>query len=168
MGLFPDTKSGVAGKKSKGFGVADIDRNYGKDKANTIPEGGYGFNDSGSAARFFYCPKASKRERNAGLEGMEEKNTPNNLCSGSVQQSGEGTRLDGKPLSKNSNFHPTVKPIALMEYLIRLITPPQGTVLDPFMGSGTTGIAAKNLGFDFIGIELDKDYFEIAKNRINV
>lgn len=65
------------------------------------------------------------------------------------------------------NKHPTVKPIKLMEYLCKLITPPKGIVLDPFMGSGTTGIAAKNLGFDFIGIELDKDYFEIAEKRIN-
>lgn len=63
------------------------------------------------------------------------------------------------------NMHPTVKPIKLMEYLIKLVTPPGGIVLDPFMGSGTTGVAAKNLGFDFVGIEMNQEYFEIAKRR---
>lgn len=65
-----------------------------------------------------------------------------------------------------TNGHPTVKPLKLMQYLTRLITPPNGTVLDPFMGSGTTGLACKNEGFNFIGTEMDKDYFEIAKKRI--
>jgi adenine-specific DNA-methyltransferase len=65
------------------------------------------------------------------------------------------------------NNHPTVKPIKLMEYLIKLITPPNGIVLDPFMGSGSTGVAANNLGFNFIGIELNEEYFEIAKERLN-
>jgi DNA modification methylase len=75
---------------------------------------------------------------------------------------------DGKPLNETrKNNHPTVKPIALMEYLIKMITPKGGTVLDPFMGSGTTGIACKKNGFDFIGIEKQCDYFEIAMARIN-
>jgi hypothetical protein len=87
--------------------------------------------DTGGASRFFYCAKASKKER------------------------GEG------------NNHPTVKPIKLMEYLITLVTPPNGTVLDPFFGSGTTGIAAVNLGFNYIGIELDEHYVEIARRRID-
>lgn len=64
------------------------------------------------------------------------------------------------------NVHPTVKPIKLMQYLIKLVTPPNGTVLDPFMGSGSTGVAAKELGFGFVGIELSKEYFEIAKRRL--
>lgn len=64
------------------------------------------------------------------------------------------------------NNHPTVKPVKLMEYLVRLVTPPGGTVLDPFMGSGTTGIAAKKLGFSFVGIEREPAYMEIAKRRI--
>lgn len=64
------------------------------------------------------------------------------------------------------NVHPTVKPIKLMEYLVKLVTPPNGTVFDPFMGSGTTGIAAKSLGFGFVGIERSEEYFEIAKRRI--
>lgn len=68
----------------------------------------------------------------------------------------------------NQNHHPTVKPIKLMEYLCRLITPPKGIILDPFMGSGSTGIAAKNLNFDFIGIEINEEYVEIARRRIGV
>ena len=67
---------------------------------------------------------------------------------------------------KASNNHPTVKPVALMQYLCRLITPPNGIVLDPFMGSGSTGIACKMEGFNFIGIEKDEDYFKIAEARI--
>lgn len=118
----------------------------------------------GGASRFFYVAKASKRERNAGLEGMPEKEL----------RSAGGTTSSGKPTmegrdrfgSVQSNNHPTVKPIKLMKYLVRLITPPGGTVLDPFMGSGTTGIAAKNLGFGFVGIERSEEYFEIAKRRI--
>src|SRR5690606_37163254 len=82
--------------------------------------------DSGGASRFFYCAKASKKER------------------------GEG------------NNHPTVKPVKLMEYLITLITPPNGIVLDPFFGSGTTGVAAVTLGLHYIGFELDKTYCDIA------
>lgn len=64
------------------------------------------------------------------------------------------------------NNHPTVKPIKLMQYLIKLVTPPNGIVLDPFMGSGSTGVAAKQLGFGFVGCELSDDYFEIASKRI--
>ena len=85
-------------------------------------------------ARFFYCPKVSKDERNRGL---------------------------------NKNNHPTVKPIELMKYLCRLVTPKGGIVLDPFMGSGSTGMAAKDEGFDFVGIELEEEYFGIAEARIN-
>ena len=125
VGLFPDTgKSGVAvrrnGNQSKGmFPVA-------------IAEGSadVGFNDSGSAARFFYCAKANKKDRS------------------------------------DSNTHPTVKPTDLMRYLCRLVTPPGGVVLDPFMGSGSTGKAALLEGFEFIGIERDAEYIEIARARI--
>jgi site-specific DNA-methyltransferase (adenine-specific) len=96
-----------------------------------------GLGDTGSAARFFYCAKASRSERNAGLEGGQ-------------------------------NIHSTVKPVALMRYLARLTkTPTGGVVIDPFMGSGTTGIGCKLEGRGFIGIERDPDYFEIAKRRID-
>lgn len=115
-------------------------------------------------SRFFYCAKASKSEKNRGLEGMLDMRSGTermNNSDGRKEELGESDRLT---LTKNG--HPTVKPIKLMEYLCKLITPPKGTILDPFMGSGSTGIAAKSLGFDFIGIELDEKYFEIAKKRI--
>jgi len=104
--------------------------------------------------RFFYCAKASKRERNMGCENMEAK-------------SNEDGSLDGKPTAPKQNVHPTVKPLKLMEYLCRLTkTPTGGVVLDPFMGSGTTGMACKITGRDFIGIEKEEEYFKIAKCRI--
>jgi site-specific DNA-methyltransferase (adenine-specific) len=114
------------------------------------------------ASRFFYCAKASKSERNAGLEGMpeKEKKTLNDYANPS-----EG-RTASKSGSAMANHHPTVKPVKLMEYLVRMVTPPGGVVLDPFMGSGTTGVAAKNLGFEFIGIEREPQYAEIAEKRI--
>jgi site-specific DNA-methyltransferase (adenine-specific) len=96
-----------------------------------------GHNDSGSASRFFYCAKASKAERNKGCEELENKNN-----------------------------HSTVKPLKLMSYLVRLITPKGGTILDPYMGSGSTGIGAKLEGFDFIGIENNEEYFKIANKRL--
>lgn len=116
-------------------------------------------NDSGGASRFFYCAKSSKRERNAGLEGMPLRESQADLPQGGIEKGNRRNHL-------TQNFHPTVKPIKLMEYLIKLITPHGGVVLDPFMGSGSTGVAAKNLGFEFIGIELSEEYFEIAKKRI--
>jgi len=109
--------------------------------------------------RFFYCPKASREEREMGLDGFEKKKA------GAMR--GEETRPN-KPSNHpiRANIHPTVKPIDLMKYLCRLITPPGGTVLEPFMGSGSTGIGAIKEGFDFIGIEREEEYFEIAKARI--
>lgn len=115
---------------------------------------------AGGASRFFYVAKASKRERNAGLEGMPEKDPPGSKRSTPAE--GRQSAL-GAP---RANHHPTVKPIKLMEYLVRMITPPGGIVLDPFMGSGSTGVAAKRLGFEFIGIEMNDEYVEIAEKRI--
>jgi site-specific DNA-methyltransferase (adenine-specific) len=100
--------------------------------ANFIHDGSEQVTDLlGSAARFFYCAKASKRDRDEG------------------------------------NHHPTVKPTDLMRYLCRLVTPPDGIVLDPFMGSGSTGKAAALEGFSFIGIEREAEYVAIAQARIN-
>ncbi len=114
----------------------------------------------GEPSRFFYCAKPSKKERNAGCEGLKDR------LGGSLE--GGDDKRSGKPqLKPTKNNHPTVKPIMLMEYLCKLITPPKGNILDPYMGSGSTGIACNNLGFDFVGIERDKEYFEIAKARIN-
>jgi site-specific DNA-methyltransferase (adenine-specific) len=117
------------------------------------------FGDSGSGARFFYCAKASKRDRDEGCEGFEAKARPT-MGSGIVGQ-------PDQQKANNRNNHPTVKPTALMRYLCRLVTPPNGTVLDPFMGSGSTGKAAMLEGFNFIGIEREAEYIEIAKARIN-
>ena len=98
-----------------------------------------------SAARFFYCPKASKKDRDEGLTNV--------------------TGSDGVTIVSRNN-HPTVKPTALMQYLCRLITPAGGVVLDPYMGSGSTGKAAVKEGFSFVGCELDEDYYKIAQARI--
>jgi len=121
--LFPETKPSRIGKprgtKKKGL--------FANSKFNKV---GQEHNDSGSASRFFYCAKASKKDRDEG------------------------------------NHHPTVKPTALMQYLCRLITPTGGVVLDPYMGSGSTGKAAVKEGFSFVGCELDEDYYKIAKARI--
>lgn len=149
--LFPET---VAGSRPR------VRNTSGIFTANAQGPTGNGMRmDSGSAARFFYCAKASRAEREMGCEGMEERpvqiNEPHNSKS-----------LEERYQMKAKNHHPTVKPLALMRYLCRLITPPNGVILDPFMGSGTTGMAAKAEGFEFIGIEKDKEYFKIAEKRI--
>lgn len=126
-----DEQSGISkslggtGKIQQFKGIAEM--NASKKGANSY----YNYGDKGGASRFFYCAKASKRDRGQG------------------------------------NNHPTVKSTKLMEYLIKLITPPNGAVLDPFMGSGSTGVAAKRLGFKFIGIEKEKEYYNIANRRIS-
>ncbi|EQM70023.1 site-specific DNA-methyltransferase [Pseudomonas tohonis] len=133
------------------------------------------YNDSGSAARFFYCAKTSRKDRNEGCEHMERK--PLHWSSGDANPGSfqsEGTD------KTSPNNHPTVKPTDLMAYLIRLVTPPVlepvtahgkdgqyvPVVLDPFMGSGSTGKAAVREGFRFIGCELSPEYFSIAAARI--
>ena len=163
VGLFPDTKSSEF--KMKRMNDADIDKQF-MVSQQYMPDGG--FNDSGSASRFFYCAKASKSERNVGLEGFETKQTQGG-GGGIGDYKDDVNSSSGKYGSEKApakNNHPTVKPVKLMQYLTRLITPKGGIVLDPYMGSGTTGIACKKEGFEFIGIELDEDYFEIAKARI--
>jgi site-specific DNA-methyltransferase (adenine-specific) len=119
-------------------------------------------------SRFFYVAKASKRERNAGLEGMPEQKFEAVIGStkNQLKRMQDGQVTGDRKNSPQANHHPTVKPIKLMQYLIKLVTPKGGTVLDPFMGSGSTGVAAVSLGFDFIGIEREQEYLEIAKRRI--
>jgi site-specific DNA-methyltransferase (adenine-specific) len=113
----------------------------------------------GSAARFFYCAKASRGEREAGLWwDFEQKARP-------TMGSGIGGQPD-QTRQNNRNIHPTIKPIALMRWLVRLVTPPRGLVLDPFTGSGTTGCAAVLEGMAFVGAELSAEYAEIARARI--
>ena len=111
-------------------------------------------------ARYFYCPKVSRAERNVGLDDLPD--VIHKTVFKKIYRASAATR-EVNPIKNN---HPTVKPQKLMKYLCRLVTPKDGTVLDPFMGSGSTGMAAKDEGFDFIGIEKEKEYFEIAERRI--
>lgn len=128
--------------------------------------------DVGGASRFFYCAKASKSERNKGLEGFEEKplafsnQAKAELKRGNTNYDGGDSKGHGNKIRQLKNFHPTVKPVKLMQYLVRLITPPNGKVLDPFCGSGTTGVACKLEGFEFVGMEQDPEYTKIAEARI--
>ena len=158
-GLFPQSKS-TGGQASLGaFRNGDV---YGKGRdERETRDPGYG--DSGSAARFFYCAKASKRDRDEGCEGMEARTTKA-FEGGQIASAKTPEAMGGERTTRN--HHPTVKPTDLMRYLCRLVTPPGGTVLDPFMGSGSTGKAAMLEGFDFIGIERDPEYVKIAEARI--
>jgi site-specific DNA-methyltransferase (adenine-specific) len=128
-------------------------------------ETGEWYGDSGGASRFFYVAKASKRDRNEGLSELEDSVA--GFYVGNVANDGNkiGAQPD-KPNQPAKNFHPTVKPTSLMEYLIKLVTPHQGTVLDPFTGSGSTGKAAILQGFDFIGIEMTEEYLPIIEGRL--
>jgi DNA modification methylase len=162
-----------SGELKSGKLTADNQRNGGwagtVNAYGTAERGGTGEYDenSGGASRFFYCAKASRGERNAGLGHLPATRRADEGY-GSIQE----PKLDRAAPRENwephvtQNGHPTVKPIDLMRWLVRLVCPPNGTVLDPFVGSGTTGIAAVLEGFDFIGIEREPEYAEIAKARI--
>jgi len=148
--------------------------------------------DMGGASRFFYCAKASKSERNKGLNDFEEKEKPDNYimpkltcsvcgskrvdstnklvcnCGGETHYENQNSHESKNNLAgNNKNFHPTVKPVALMRYPVKMITPPNGIVLDPFNGSGTTGVACKLEGFQYVGLEQDADYCKISEARIS-
>jgi site-specific DNA-methyltransferase (adenine-specific) len=120
------------------------------------------YTDSGSAARFFYCAKASKTDRDEGCGEIEPQQRDESRKQG--DPGGDNPRNRGA--QPRANHHPTVKPTDLMRYLCRLVTPPGGTVLDPFMGSGSTGKAAVLEGFRFIGCEIEPEYVAIARKRI--
>jgi site-specific DNA-methyltransferase (adenine-specific) len=171
--LFPESKGqqgDVKGTEPSHTGQNGIYNEYGRVESQKR-------GDSGSAARFFYCAKASKSDRNEGLDDFEEKsiggkgNGIRRVCAtcGTSALEAHLCECEEKnwinPATKKNN-HPTVKPTELMKYLVTLVTPPNGTVLDPFMGSGSTGKAAVRCGFNFVGIELDSDYLDIAKARI--
>lgn len=151
LGVFPDSANGrfpatLSGRSAFGLnGHEQEEQNMG---------------DSGSAARFFYCAKASREDREEGLflDARYEHSGPRGHS-----LNGDGTpRNDSLP---RGNHHPTVKPTTLMRYLCRLVTPRNGTVLDPFCGSGSTGKGAILEGFNFIGIERESEYVEIARAR---
>ena len=154
MERFPESTS-KGGQLSIGaFRNGDV---YGKGKDVREP-GDPGYGDSGSAARFFYCAKASKKDRDEGLDGMDMRNN--------MRVNAPRSNENEKHSTMRRNHHPTVKPTSLMQYLCRLVTPPNGIVLDPFMESGSTGKATMYEGFRFIGIDLDPEYCKIAKSRI--
>jgi len=168
--IFPETgksSGGRIGKKQQSNTTHIVAGEYRK--------GNPGFGDSGSAARYFYCAKASKAERNMGLDELSTKQTTggggltapkdndgNYIVSGSKGTAGKY----GSAKAPQKNYHPTVKPIKLMEYLVRLVTPKEGIVLEPFSGSGTTLIACKQQGFNYIGIEREQEYCDIAEARL--
>jgi DNA modification methylase len=150
--LFPDTKGGTwnTTKGARHFNNDGEPTGYATSKQDS---------SNGSAARFFYCAKANKKDRN---EGLDESFEPIK----SDTRDAVGAGIWEKMNAPHQNHHPTVKPTDLMRYLCRLITPPNGTVLDPFTGSGSTGKAALLEGFNFIGIEQSEEYAAIAQARI--
>lgn len=160
VGLFPDTTKGTARTGRVGGQNGLYENGHNPDYIGTW------YGDSGSAARFFYCAKTSKADRNEGLDDFPTKqkifNGQNDTSSDYVEGSVEN-KFTTQP---SPNHHPTVKPTELMRYLCKLVTPPNGVILDPFMGSGSTGKGAVKEGFDFIGIDQSSEYCEIARARI--
>lgn len=163
LSSFPDTAPskasmrgvGLTGKENKVYGKGDP-------TFNTMR----GINDGGgSASRFFYCAKASKADRDDGV--LLATTSAAEMVDRDADSAGMNSPRAGAGRTSGArNDHPTVKPTALMQWLVRLVTPPGGTVLDPFTGSGSTGKACMLEGFEFIGFEMDPHYCEIAEQRI--
>ena len=154
-----DEQSGVSKSQRSERGNINYNLVYGKYKSQEDTLRGH--DDKGGASRFFYVAKASKAERNKGLEGFEEKRMEGR----DEGQDERSVAFKARP-TPMANVHPTVKPIKLMQYLVKMITPPNGIVLDPFCGSGTTGVACKLEGYIFVGMEQDPEYTKIAQSRI--
>jgi site-specific DNA-methyltransferase (adenine-specific) len=150
--------AGVAVQRNRDGGVHN--QVYGATRKPPAPD--VGFEDTGGASRFFYCAKASRSERDAGLDDIEKRKRDD------IRKEGDpgGNNPRNRGAREVANSHPTVKPVALMRWLCRLVTPKNGIVLDPFAGSGSTGIAAVHEGFRFVGIDITPEYVEIAKARI--
>lgn len=160
--LFPQTKSGAILKRhTHKRGEFDV---AGQKDTEYHPPQDWGANE-GSAAQFFYCAKATRAERDEGLTSLPV--TGGELTNRNDGSAGlESPRAGAGRTSGGINKHPTVKPLALMRYLCRLVTPPDGIILDPFMGSGSTGVAAVKEGFNFMGIELETESYNTACQRI--
>ncbi len=159
LDLFPDSKStggksGHTGAYSGGY----KEEFYGDLKP--------GFGDSGSAARFFYCAKASKDERNIGCEKLKKTST-GHIASETGGGGGWKNDAEKNPNLPRANYHPTVKPVELMKYLIKLITKENQLVLDPFIGSGSTALACRWTNRRFIGFEINQEYYDIANKRLS-
>ena len=173
-GGFPNTKSGNISKEYKQdtrFNIAQSGKGGNLDYSNC-------YGDSGSASRYFYAAKASKKDRDEGLDEFELKGAKELL---NREENSDGASWNGKYSSGNAyagagcpkkNTHPTVKPTELMQYLVRLVSPDGATILDPFNGSGSTGKAVmyenkeRNKNYKYIGMELTEEYLPIAKARI--
>lgn len=158
-GGFPQSKGGSGkGFKKDDYGFGETATNFGRGDFKP-------YNDNGSASRYFYCAKASRRDRDEGLEEFEKDTTDDGR-----NKPIDNPFLRGKTMRHNT--HPTVKPTSLMQYLIRLVAPKGATILDPFMGSGSTGKAVayenkdRDANYKFIGIEKDAEYCKIAEARI--
>lgn len=167
VSLFPESNS-----KGKSYSKEDYEE---KPTSTPFKRGDlFVRGDSGSAARFFYCAKANKKDRDEGCDSLEEKEIAGKgnglgrscaICGASIMDPCDcPERTFVNP--KKKNHHPTVKPTDLMRYLVRMVCPEGGTVLDPFNGSGSTGKAAILEGFNYIGIDMDESYIEISKSRI--
>lgn len=160
-GGFPNTKSQK--RDSKYNKDTEYTNTYTPVKSDYRDDNTY--NDSGSAARYFYCAKASKKDRDEGLEDFEEQKVNDGRKKDVDNAFQRGTTL-------RHNTHCCVKPTTLMQYLVRLVSPKGATILDPFMGSGSTGKAImyenkeRNANYKFIGIEQNEEYCRIAKARI--
>jgi site-specific DNA-methyltransferase (adenine-specific) len=184
--LDPDSAAlldAMSGERKSGKPLGRMHTDPGRMVASGASEGGSyfhtGYGDTGGASRFFlvapiddpdaehlrfkYEAKASRSERNAGLDGMPERAPAfGNEKGDGLGRGISNTRQDWT----RANHHPTVKPLSLMRWLVRLVTPPGGVILDPFTGSGSTGCAAALEGFDFIGCEREAEYVEIARARV--
>jgi site-specific DNA-methyltransferase (adenine-specific) len=163
-----DEQSGTSTSPAKSYsgGAFGSETTYAQDETtkNMTRSARPAHGDSGGASRFFYVAKASKRDRNEGLEDLPEVRGGTERMNNSDGRKAQLKETDRLPTSQN--FHPTVKPTSLMKYLIKLVTPSNGTVLDPFTGSGSTGKAAILQGFDFIGVEMTEEYLPIIEGRL--
>jgi site-specific DNA-methyltransferase (adenine-specific) len=154
------TQGHWANTKVSGYGE------FGGGKSEYLGTGRKAEDDIKGASRFFYVAKASKRDRNEGLEELPETTAAEMVDREEDSAGMNSPRAGAGRTSGAKNFHPTVKPTDLMRYLIKLVTPPNGIVLDPFTGSGSTGKAAILDGFRFIGIEMTEDYIPIIEGRL--
>ena len=162
---FPESK-GVSSQNN--YSNGHIYRGQSLQESNTSLSGyREWYNDSGSASRYFYCAKASKKDRDEGLDSFEGR-----IESDRNPECYSANVPFNRSANVKKNIHPTVKPTELMQYLVRLVTPKGATILDPFMGSGSTGKAVmlenreRNANYTFVGIELTEDYLPICEARI--
>ena len=166
----PNTKGGFGHGNAAVYGdsngAPEYDPTKGRWPANVIHDGSDEVMQSfpNETPRFFYSAKTSKSDKDEGLEDFLAKKVVSFQTGGGA--SGKPSSLSAGRDTEYKNIHPTVKPTELMKYLCRLVTPKNGVVLDPFMGSGSTGKAAAQEGLNFIGVEMSKEYFEIAEARI--